>query len=132
MKQITLDFDAALTQRYPAIMDVIRAAAYNCGKPLKTVAADMDLGQSELSRKLAENPNDPRELNVRELPAFIKSTGRPGHDVIYWLIETFIEDPATRRERALDMLTDLAPRLEALLREASGDAAKAKSLVSVK
>jgi len=117
MKQIQIDFDAGLTQRYPELMDVVRAAAYACGKPLKTVAADMDLSQSELSRKLADNPNDPRELNVHELPGFIKATGKPGHDVIYWLIEQFIEDPQTRQQRAMDMLVQLAPLFKAAMQE---------------
>lgn len=118
MNQIEIDFEAGLTKLYPEIMGVIRAAAYGCSKPLKTVAADMDLSQSELSRKLADNPNDPRNLNADELPGFIEATGDKGKDVIYWLIERFLEDPKLRKDRAKEMLLEMAPMFMALMKEA--------------
>lgn len=121
MKQVQIEFDVGLTQIYPAFTDVVKAVVYGCGKPLKTVAADMDLSQSELSRKLADNPNDPRSLNVDEIPLLIESTGDKGKDLIYWLVEKYLQNPKHRRERAEEMLVEMAPQFMALMKEIAPD-----------
>jgi len=57
--QMTLDFEPGLIERFPTLLDCIRTGAYTNRNPLKTIAADMDMSQSDLSRKLAGNPDDP-------------------------------------------------------------------------
>ena len=122
--QFEMDFEAGLTRRYPSLMEVVNACARNCGKPLKSLAADMDLSPSDLSRKLACNPDDTRHLQVRELVPLIESCGEAGHDIVYWLVERFLEDSEKRRERAIGLIADMAPVLMAALREVAQEDVK--------
>ena len=73
--QLTLDFEPGLTERHTCLLSCIREAAHTHRNPLKTIAADMDMSQSELSRKLSDNPNDVRQFTVGDLEAFILATG---------------------------------------------------------
>lgn len=99
MRQMALEFDPSLIEKYPLAMDAIRAQAYTCGKALKVVAADMDLSQSELSRKLSENANDPRNFTASDLEKFIPATD--SFLVIDWLIAKFRQDDSLKRDYLL-------------------------------
>jgi hypothetical protein len=85
MRQVEINFEAGLTEQFPAFRDVVKAAVYGCGRPFKAVAADLDMTSSELSRKLGDNPNDPVHFPLHLLPELIRATGdkRP----VYWLVE---------------------------------------------
>lgn len=117
-QQLSLDFEAGLTGRYPTLMDCVRAAIERSSQQKKSIAADLDKSPSDLARELAENPNDNRYFKVRDLSQLIESCGEPGHDIIYWLIEKHLEDPEVRRQRARDMLTQLLPQLIELIEDA--------------
>lgn len=114
--QLEIDFEPGLTEQFPEFMDCVRASVYGSGKQLKAIAADLDMSPSELSRKLAENPNDNVHLQARTLAGVIASTGdlRP----IYWLVEKFCEPPDAKRQRALEALAQLGRELPALLKRA--------------
>lgn len=117
MRQVEINFEAGLTGQFPEFRDVVKASVYSCGRALKSVAADLDMTSSELSRKLADNPHDPVHFPLHLLPALIRATGdkRP----VYWLIEAFLEDEDTKRNRALAQLSDLLPQLQALAKTAN-------------
>lgn len=91
------------------------------GRPFKAVAADLDMTSSELSRKLGDNPNDPVHFPLHLLPELIRATGdkRP----VYWMVESFLEDPVAKRARAVAQLADLLPQLTALMKAAGGEPA---------
>lgn len=114
--QLTIDFAPGLAERHQTALDCVRECAYTHRNPLKTLAADMDMSQSELSRKLGHNPDDPRRFTIDDLERFIAATG----DVtpIYYLIEKYIEDTNVRQQRALSELAALAPHLAALIKQA--------------
>lgn len=118
MRQVELSFDAGLTEQFPEFRDVVKASVYSCGRALKSVAADLDMTSSELSRKLANNPNDQVHFPLDLLPALIRATGdkRP----VYWLVETFLEDDETKHRRALSEISAILPHLIALTKTASG------------
>lgn len=118
MRQVELNFEAGLTEQFPEFKDVVKASVYSCGRALKAVAADLDMTSSELSRKLAENPNDPVHFPLHLLPALVKATGdkRP----VFWLVEAFLEDEDVKRSRAVAQLADMLPQLQALLKTATG------------
>ena len=59
MNQLSIDFEPGLVGKYQTAMDAIRAAVYSSTRPMKAIAADMDISQSELSRKLAETRTTP-------------------------------------------------------------------------
>lgn len=113
---VTLDIDAGLAERYSNTLEVVRAGAHSHRKPLKTIAADMDVSPSDLSRKLANNPEDPRRFTVLDLEAYINSTG----DVqpILFLVQKFCTDPQAKQREALTALAKLAPQIQALLKAA--------------
>ena len=115
--QMTLDFEPGLAERHSTLLDCVRECVYTQRAPLKTVAANMDLSQSELSRKLSGNPDESRRFTVDDLERFIQATG----DVtpIYYLIERFIEDEAIKQQRAMSELLKIAPQLTALIKQAS-------------
>ena len=103
-------------RRYVTAAEIHKASAYSHNKPLKSIAADMDISQSDLSRKLANNPDDPRRFTLHDLEAFIEATGDT--TVIRYLAQKFCVDNDTKQREALAALAGLAPQLQALLKAA--------------
>lgn len=114
MRQVEINFEAGLTEQFPEFRDVVRASVYSCGRAFKSVAADLDMTSSELSRKLSDNPNDPVHFPLRMLPDLLRATGdkRP----IYWLVEAFLEDDDSKQRRITTELADMLPKLQSLLK----------------
>jgi len=114
---MTLDFEPGIAERHATLLDCVRECVYTQRTPLKTVAANMDLSQSELSRKLSGNPDDSRRFTCEDLEHFIATTG----DVtpIYYLIERFLEDESIKQQRAMAELLKIAPQLTALIKQAT-------------
>lgn len=115
MQQMNIEFDSGITEQFPAFKDVVRASVYSCGRAFKAVAADLDMSVSELSRKLADNPNDPVHFPLDRLPELLAATGdlRP----VYWQIERFMENPQARRDRVLSEAQEVLKRMHVLLEQ---------------
>lgn len=116
MTQIDIDFEPGLLEQFPRWLDCVRDSVYGCGKALKTVAADIDMTSTELSRKLADNPNDNVHFPLEKLPELIRATGNK--NPVHWLIASFLECPIARRRRAKAQLMEAMPRILALLEAA--------------
>ena len=114
MKQLQIHYDAGLTARFPAFIDVVRAAVYGSRQSLKVIAADLDMSQSELSRKLSNNPNDPRNFAVDDLSHLLSALGPDGNMIIHWLAEKHLETPRDPAQVAMEMINQIAPVLNAL------------------
>lgn len=114
--QMEIDFESGLTERFPEFLDCVKASVYGCGKPFKVVAADLDMSASELSRKLADNPNDNVHFPAKRLADLITATG----DLmpVYWLVEKFCEGTEAKQRRALEALAQLSRDLPRLLNQA--------------
>lgn len=119
MNQIQIDFKGGLLQQFPAWMDCVRASVYGCGRQFKSVAADLDMSVSELSRKLADNPADNVNFPVDLLPVLIEATG--DKSPILWLVEKFLDSSESRQRRAVLGLERLLPELQSLLKDARGE-----------
>jgi len=115
--QLSLDFQPGLTERYDTLLACVSAGAYNHAKPLKSIAMDMDMSPSDLSRKLADNPNDPRRFTVGDLEAYIRATGDT--TPIIYLAQKFCVDSEFKRREALSALAQMAPQIQALLKAAN-------------
>jgi len=113
--QLTLDFQPGLAERHSTALDCVRECIYTHRNPLKTVAADMDMSQSELSRKLSGNPDDSRRFTLDDLESYIKTTGDA--TPIYYLVEKYLEDEAVKQQRALSEILKIAPQLAALIKQ---------------
>lgn len=114
--QLTLDFRPGLTERYESTLECVRAGVHGNEKPLKTIAANMDLSPSDLSRKLATNPDDPRRFTVADLERYIEATGDT--TPILYLAQKYCVDADDKRRAALASLAQMAPQIEALLKAA--------------
>ena len=114
--QLHLDFTPGLTERFATLHDCVRACVYTNAKPIKTIAADMDMSPSDLSRKLGNNPDDPRRLTVGDLEAYVQTTG----DVtpVLYLAQKFCADSEMKQREALTALANMAPQIQALLKAA--------------
>lgn len=115
--QLTLHFEPGLVERFPAAMDVVRKIAYGHRNPIKTIAADMDMSQSTLSRKLSQDPDDPRRFSLDDLERFVVATGDV--TVIEYLAEKYLQTDDQRRASAItaaeSLLRELARELAAVL-----------------
>jgi hypothetical protein len=114
--QLTLDFEPGMTERFPSAMDCLRAAIYGAAKPMKTIAADMDMSTSSLSRKLSQDPDDPRRFSLDDLERYIAATGDTS--VVEYLAVRYLESDERRHARMVTqaerLLTELAAVLPAL------------------
>lgn len=115
--QLQLDFTPGLTERHESVLDCVRASVYTQAKPLKTIAMDMDMSPSDLSRKLSSNPDDPRRFTVHDLERYVESTGDT--TPILYLAQKYCISSEVKQREAIAALAALAPQLSALLR-ASG------------
>lgn len=115
--QLTLDFEPGLAERHETLLACVRQCAYTHRNPLKTLAADMDQSQSDLSRKLAGNTDDPRRFSVDDLEKFIVASG----DVtpILYLVEKYLADEETKQRAAHQQLAKMLPDVLALIKTVS-------------
>jgi hypothetical protein len=115
-QQLEIDFEPGLVERFPEFLDCVKASVYGSRKQFKAIAADLNYSSSELSRKLAENPNDPVNFPAKDLAKVIEATG--DLTPIYWLIEKFCEDGDAKQRRALETLCQFARDLPKSLKSA--------------
>ena len=116
MQQLSLNFEGGLTSRFHTLREVVQSAVLASKLGVTGMAAKMDMGHSELSRRLDAGAVDNRPLRVDDLVAIVEIT--KDHRPIYWLIERFLQSPEMKRAIALDQLAELLPHLTDLAREA--------------
>ena len=117
-RQFTLNFEPGLTERFRTFDEVIAACVYGSRKGLNTVAGDLDMSPSELTRRLNRDSDDSRPLRTKDAIGVIESTGdlRP----VYWMIEKFLRDPESAKQEAFARLPGLMAALEATLEQVGG------------
>jgi len=115
-RQLMLDFQPGLTELYESALECVNGRVRSLGRPLKCVAADMDMSLSELSRKLADNPNDTRTFSLHDLETYVRATGDT--TPILYLVQKFCADSQMRQREALGALAGMVPQLQALLKAA--------------
>ncbi len=119
--QLSIDFQPGLAERHETLLACLRQSAYTHRNPLKTIAADMDISQSDLSRKLAGNPDDPRRFSVDDLERFVVATGDT--TPILYLVEKYLADADAKRRAANQRLAQMLPDVLALIKTVSQGAA---------
>lgn len=112
--QLTLSFEPGLADRHASLLDCIRQTVYSHRNPIKTIAADMDLSQSDLSRKLSSNPEDTRRFSVDDLERLIEATG----DVtpVLYLAEKYLASRESKQRAAAEQLCKMLPDIMALIK----------------
>lgn len=86
--QLNLNFEAGMVESYATCREFVAARVHQLGRPQKSIAADMDYSPSDLSRKLAQNPDDSRRFTLDDLERFVQVTGdtRP----VLYLVEKYL------------------------------------------
>lgn len=94
----------------------VHHTALNYSRGMKCLAADCDLSESELSRRLHPSDGDNRSCDVNLMVRIVEVTGdlTPMH----WLMAKFLQDTETRRGAAVEQLAQLMPQIAALLADA--------------
>lgn len=117
--QLTLDLQLGLLHRYRTLRDLVHHVAMDFPGGMKTLAAECDLSESELSRRLNPSDGDKRSCDVNLMVRIVEVT----HDLrpLHWLIARFIPSDADRRQAAVDTLAQMMPRIAELLAAAGGE-----------
>lgn len=122
--QHVLNFDPGLSERWSSLKSCVRERVYANKKPLKAIAADMDLSESDLSRKVGGNPDDPRNFSIDDLERYIETTG----DVtpILYLVEKYSVSENAKRAYAAAEFAKMLPEMIALAKQMGVQIPKAK------
>jgi hypothetical protein len=109
IKQLTLNFEKGLADAWSSCREYVAYRVHHQGKPQKVVAADMDYSPSDLSRKLAQNPDDSRRFTLDDLEKYMDVTGdtRP----VLYLVEKYLA--RSSREALEKQIAELQKQLEA-------------------
>ncbi len=118
-KQLTLQFDGGLVDRFRHVRDVVAQGVYRRG--LGRVAADLDMAPGNLSVALSDDTQ--RKFGVDELEAYIQKTG--DLTPVYFLVERYLGDQAAARDQMLNDLFEMVQDLPAKM-AAAGFVAKGR------
>lgn len=124
-RQLTLSLEPGLLQRYRTLRECVHQIVLSDPRGAKAVAADCDLSQSELSRRLNPAPGDNRSLDIDLFVEILASTN--DYTPLRWLIARFMPDDTHRHAVAVQKLERMLPEIAAVLREVKGAADEAIS-----
>lgn len=119
--QLTLNFEPALPERWPSLRSYLAHRAQLQNKPLKVIAADMDISPSTLTRKLNPAEGDTQRFNLDDLEGYIQSTGDVD-SVIEYLAAKYKDTDDARKARTLAKVESMLPELATLLATLKGAA----------
>lgn len=104
--QLNLSFESP---QFDTIKELINHVVYSCGRQQKYIAAELNWSPSQFAHILSGD--DGRSFPAEKLPDLIRITAPTGHLIIYWLIDRFLSDGASRRDRALSVVEAMLPEL---------------------
>lgn len=114
--QLTLSFEPSLPEKYRTLRDFLAYRVQVQQKPAKTIAGDMDMSPSMLSRKLTPSDGDTQRFNVDDLENYISVTGDTA--AIEYLASKYLCSDESRKVRCIARVealsTELANALAAL------------------
>lgn len=108
--QLTLNFEPALPDKYRTLRDFLAYRVQVQQKPAKTIAGDMDMSPSMLSRKLSPSDGDTQRFNCDDLENYIAVTGDTS--AIEYLASKFLCSDESRKARAIARVENLATELQ--------------------
>lgn len=119
ISQLTLDFEPSLPEKYPTLRDYLAHRVQVQGKPAKTIAGDMDMSPSILSRKLSPSEGDTQRFNVDDLERYFEATDDAAA-VIAYLASKYLESDESKHIRMLARAEQLMPELQRVLSTLKG------------
>ncbi len=107
-RQLTLELESGLTQRFRCARDAVAQGVYRRG--LKTTAGDLDMAPGNLSVALGDDSQ--RKFGIDEFERYLQVTG--DMTPLYYLVERYLGDQGAARAEALDRVMRVAEQLEQL------------------
>lgn len=114
--QMTLELQPGLLQRFSTLRQCVYFVALNYQHGMKNLAADCDLSESELTRRLSPSEGDPRSCDVNLMVKIIAITNNTLP--IQWLLARFVGDDDTRKGAAVHQLASMMPLIASCLADA--------------
>jgi hypothetical protein len=74
-QQLTLSLEPSVVERWPTLRRFLAHRVEVQPKPAKTIAAEMDMSPSALSRKLNPGDADTARFNIDDLELYLERTG---------------------------------------------------------
>lgn len=118
--QLTLSFEPAITERFNSLREFIAHRIQVQAKPAKSIAMDMDISPSTLSRKLSPGEADTQRFNVDDLEAYMRTTGDTS--AIEYLAAKYLHSDDHRKARAIARVEELSNELTRTLALLKGGA----------
>lgn len=118
--QLTLSWEPGLPDRWSTLRAYIAHRIDVQAKPAKTIAAEMDIAPSTLSRKLHPSPEDSQRLNVDDLEKYLAATGDVAAIIEYLAAKYMAGGDQARKARAISRVEMLATEIEKAIREVRG------------
>jgi hypothetical protein len=108
-QQLTLNFEPSLPEKYRTLRDFMAYRVQVQSKPAKTIAGDMDMSPSMLSRKLTPGDGDTQRFNVDDLENYISVT--KDTSAIEYLASKYLQSDSSRQARAIARVEALATEM---------------------
>lgn len=108
-RQLTLDYEPGLLERYSCLRDAVAAGVYQRG--LKRVAADLDMAPGNLSVALGDD--GVRHFSIDALERYIQTTG--DLTPVHYLIARYLGDQAKAEAATMQRVEALFSQAVALL-----------------
>lgn len=107
-RQLTLELEPGLTQRYRCARDAVAQGVYRRG--LKVTAADLDMAPGNLSVALGDD--GVRHFSLDAFERYLQVTG--DLTPLYYLVERYLGDQGAARAEALERVMRMAEQIEQL------------------
>lgn len=119
-QQLTLNFEASLPERFNTLREYIAHRVTVQAKPQKSIAADMDMSPSTLSRKLNPGDSDTQRFNLDDLESYLGSSGDAAAVIQYIASKFMSGGDDARKAAALAKVEQLAKDMERALAALKG------------
>jgi hypothetical protein len=116
--QLTLSFEPSLPERWGTLREYVAHRVQVHERPAKSIAGDMDMAPSTLSRKLAPSEGDHQRFTVDDLERYMQVTG--DHSAIEYLASKYLQTDDQRRVRSIARVESLMGEIERALRDMRG------------
>lgn len=123
-QQLTLELRPDLLRRFSTLRQCVHHTALSYSRGMKDLAADLDLSESELSRRLNPSEDDKRSCDVNLMVRIVEVTG--DQEPLHWLMAKFLRDAESTKQAAVQQLAQLMPHIATLLAEAGASTTKRK------
>jgi hypothetical protein len=118
--QLTLNFEPSLPEKYRTLRDFMAYRVQVQAKPAKTIAGDMDMSPSLLSRKLTPSEGDTQRFNCDDLEHYMTVTGDTA--AIEYLASKYLCSDESRKARVIARVEHLTTELANALASIKGAA----------